>query len=83
MTLLDSAPARTGNVWREDAIDEVGALKDALRITRTNPWLASDVADPELESFLEAIVKPAPAPTAEPVERDRPNPWQEFYEAAR
>ena len=84
MPAVDSAPAtRTGNVWREGAFDEVGALKDALRGTRTNPWLATDVVDPELDSFMDAILKPAPERRAEPVERDRPNPWQEFFEATR
>ena len=85
MSLLDTSPAtRSGNVWREESLDEVDALKDALRVTRSNPWVATDVDDPELDAFLDAIVKPAPAQAAaEPVVRDRTNPWQEFFEAAR
>ena len=51
-------------------------------MTRSNPWLATDVDDPELETFLDAIVKPAPA-LAEPTPRERANPWQEFFDAAR
>ncbi|MCB1006474.1 MAG: hypothetical protein R2699_18760 [Acidimicrobiales bacterium] len=83
MSLLDASSAtRSGNVWREDSLAEVSALKDALRVTRSNPWLATDVDDPELETFLDAIVKPAPA-LAEPTPRERANPWQEFFDAAR